>query len=30
MMPITASTPMRGATFTAAAGRIGIAMRTKP
>ena len=29
-MPITASTPISGATFTAAAGRMGMAMRTKP
>ena len=30
MMPMTASTPMHGAHFTAACGRIGMAMRTKP
>ena len=30
MMPITASTPIIGAHFTAACGRNGMAMRTKP
>ena len=30
MMPITASTPIDGAHFTAACGRNGMAMRTKP
>ena len=30
MMPITASTPIHGAHLTAACGRIGMAMRTKP
>ena len=30
MMPITASTPMKGAHVAAASGRIGMAMRMKP